>query len=376
MKMATAAPGDADDGWPEPRANPELIGQEAAEHTLRRAFAGGRPAHAWLIAGQRGIGKATLAFRFARHLLSQPADGPDLFGGSTVGGGEGNGGGLYLPPGHPVFRRVAGGGHADLATVQPGWDDKRQVRRREIVVEDVRAVIDRLAVTAAEGGWRVVVIDPAEAMNRHAADALLKTLEEPPPGTVLLLVSHAPGMLPATIRSRCRVLMLRPLAEPVVDSLIRRYRPETSAADAALLARLSRGSIGTALTLAGGDFALIEKEMRSVFDALPQLDLKAVARLGEAAETRRDEDAFPLIADLLSAWLTGIIRVGCGAAPDRIVAADGATLARLSQAAPLERWLQVWDKAGRLLARTESANMDRRQIILTIFLSLETVLRK
>jgi DNA polymerase-3 subunit delta' len=197
---------------PTPRQNPELFGHAAAERRLLDAWASGRLPHAWLICGPRGIGKATLAYRFARFLLKA--------GDAT--GGSGRPASLASDPQDPVFRRVAAGGHADLLTVERGWDKKRERRRGEIIVDDVRDVGAFLRLTPAEGGWRVVVVDSADEMNPNAANAILKVLEEPPRRAALLLVSHAPGRLLPTIRSRCCRLVLKPLAEDAVARLVRR----------------------------------------------------------------------------------------------------------------------------------------------------------
>lgn len=361
---------------PAPRANPDLLGQDAAERTLQQAFATGRAAQAWLLTGPKGIGKATLAFRLARFLFKQtdvcsnPAAGAaGLFGTTPPPAAPAS---LFVDPGEPVFRRVASGGHGDLLTVEPAFDAKRGVRRTEITVEDVRGIGAFLAATAAEGGWRVVIVDPAEAMNRNAANALLKTLEEPPQGAVIALISHAPGLLPATIRSRCRRLALQPLAPPVLTTLLLRYCREVSASEAPALARLACGSIGAALTLAGSDFGRIEAAMRQSFASLPRPAPDAVRTLADAA-AEGGGDGFETVADLLRAWLAAIVR-RCAGAPTVVSGpADGETVAALAHAAPLERWLEVWDKASETLARAEPANMDRRQIILALFLHLETV---
>ena len=213
---------DPPETTPDPRANPDLSGHAAAEETLKTAAESGRLAHAWLFRGPRGIGKATLAFRFARWLLASsgasslaaPAP-PSLFGDDMAPEAIGSDEGLFVAPENPVFRRVAAAGHADLMTIEVGLDDRGR-RRREIVAADVREVGRFLSMTPAEGGWRVVIIDSADDMNRHAANAVLKVLEEPPRRAVLLLVSHNPGRLLATIRSRCRSLALRPLANDTV----------------------------------------------------------------------------------------------------------------------------------------------------------------
>jgi DNA polymerase-3 subunit delta' len=162
---------------PAPRANPRLLGHEAAEAVLAEGMRAGRLHHAWLITGPPGVGKATLAYRFARRLFAGMPEGASL----------------ALPAEDPVFRRVAVGSHADLLTVEREWDPKKKRMRGEIVVADVRRVADFLRRTPAEGGWRVVVVDGAETLNRNAENALLKVLEEPPPRAILLLACNAAG---------------------------------------------------------------------------------------------------------------------------------------------------------------------------------------
>src|SRR6516162_2435225 len=195
-------PPDATHMVPAPRANPDLVGHESAERELRRLVEAGRLPHAILLSGPRGIGKATLAFRFARFLL---AKGDDAIKAAAESG-------LAIDRESGVFHRVASGGHADLLTVERAYDPRRRRLRGEIVVEDAREITAFFRLTAAEQGWRIVVVDGAEEMNRSAANALLKVLEEPPRQALLLLVSHSPGRLLPTIRSRCRRFPLVPLA--------------------------------------------------------------------------------------------------------------------------------------------------------------------
>ena len=375
---------EADGLWPSPRSNPDLLGQEQAEAQLAAVYAAGRAAHAWLFSGPKGVGKATLAFRLVRWLFRHGAGAhgaaasqsvaADLFGAEPPPLASPS---LFIDPGDPVFRRVASGGHADLFTLEPGVDPKRGTPRTEITVAEVRAAGSFLAATAAEGGWRAVIVDPAEAMNRNAANALLKTLEEPPAGAVLILVSHAPGLLPATVRSRCRTLPLAPLSPPTISALVQRYRPDTTADEAVVLARLARGSIGHALRLASSEGERLRGQLTRLFRALPAVEPLEVLDLGDAAKGQGSgEGGFALLDDLLRAWLASIVRVAGGARPQEALESEAETIVRLAAAGGLERWLQVWDNSTRLLARAETANMDLKQILLAVFLNVEAALKR
>jgi DNA polymerase-3 subunit delta' len=349
-----------------PRANPALTGHEAAEQRLLAAFGSGRLPHAWLLTGPRGIGKATLAYRFARFVLAEggAGQGGGLFGDAPVG--------LYLEPDDQVFRRVAAGGHMDLVTLEPGVDEKTGRRRTEIRVEEARQAGHFLRMTSAEGGWRVVLVDSADALNLSAANALLKVLEEPPAKALLLLVSHAPGGLLPTIHSRCCHLALSPLPEDTVAALLAQHAPELAADDVAALARLAEGSIGLALDLAAGGGLELYRELIGLLGGLPRLDAARLHAFGDRLGGRGDGTAFRTGTGLLIWWLARMIRGGAeGRVPTEVVAGEGALMTRLLEARGLARWLSLWEKISRLFARAEGANLDRKQVILTALLEFE-----
>ncbi len=345
---------------PAPRANPLLVGHDGAMAELAAAARSGRLPHAWLIWGPRGVGKATLAFRFARHLLAGARGGDDL----------------ALDPDHPVFRRVASGGHPDLLTVERGYDEKKERWRTEIVVDEVRRIGDFVHLTAAEGGWRVIVVDSVDDMKKSAANALLKVLEEPPSRTVLLLVSHAPGQLLPTIRSRCRRLALGPLSQAAVVGLLRRYRPELPDADAATLARLGEGSIGRALELAEEGGLELYRKVGGLLMGLPQLDGQALHAMADKFGRKGGEAAFRTAGGLLVWWLGRMIQAGAtGAAPAELIPGEAAAMNRLLAGRSLDRWLELWEKTSRLFAWTEGANLDRRQVWVAALLDIEVLAR-
>ncbi len=326
---------------PEPRENPELLGHAAAEQALLDAALSARLHHAWLITGPPGIGKATLAYRFARRLLA---------------GLPASGNSLWLDPASPVFRRVAAGGHADLRTATRTVDPKTGRQHREILVDDVRAAAEFLHLTAIEGGWRVIIVDPAELLNVNAANALLKVLEEPPASALLLLVCAAPGRLPATLRSRCRMLRLSPLDDANMNRLLARYLPDVSPEERPRLLFLAEGSPGRALRLADEEGVAVAKLVDEVLAGLPRFGTDrahgVVDRLG------RGEAGFPVFMELLLGRLSAVVRAGARGRADP-------EQSRLLALRPLDAWGEVWHALSRLADETERFSLDKRQAVVS-----------
>ena len=295
----------------------------------------GRLHHAWLITGADGVGKATLAYRFARRLLA---------------GGAGR---LDMAAGDPVFRRVSAGTHADLLTVEREWDDKKKRLKKQIAAETVRAIPPFLHLTPAEGGWRVVIVDGAEDMNAQSANALLKVLEEPPARAVLILVCSAAGRLLPTIRSRCRHLALSPLSGPAMLGLLGTYLPDVPTAEREALAAMADGSPGRALALAEEGGLTLAALVGEVLGAGPDIDL---LRAYEVADSLREQAAFETFMGLLQrgiAWaVSASIRGTADTVQSRLVGSRS----------PL-RWAETAEAIGRLADETERSNMDRRQAI-------------
>ena len=180
-----------------------LFGHEAAEQALLDAYRSGRIPHAFLIGGPQGIGKATLAFRMARFVLAHPDPMADAVQHAKS---------LAVAPDNPAAEFVRAQSHPDLLVLERTIGDNGKLRS-VIRVDDARRVTGFLGSTAGLGGWRVVIVDAVDDLNAESANALLKGLEEPPSRVLFLLVSHAPGSVLATIRSRCHRLMLRPLSK-------------------------------------------------------------------------------------------------------------------------------------------------------------------
>ncbi|MDD2704063.1 MAG: DNA polymerase III subunit delta' [Acidocella sp.] len=316
---------------PEPRANPAFRGHEAAVSALHHAAISGRLHHGWLLAGAPGIGKATLAFRFARWLLA---------GGQTAD--------LSVPESAPVFRRVAASTHPDLFTVERRINAKTEKLQSEIVIATIQQASAFMRLTPAEGGWRVVIVDGAEDMNPNAANALLKLLEEPPPRAILLLTSAAPGRLLPTIRSRCRALPMAKLTDAHMQTLLADYAPELGQTAREKLVELAEGSIGTALNLAAeGGVALAELVDEALAAPVPPARAQAIA--DTVARTVEGVDKFETFFSLLRTRL---------AANTRAAARGGSAPAHLAPN------IALWQDFGKLEREVIGLNLDKRAAVI------------
>ncbi|KAB8124991.1 DNA polymerase III subunit delta' [Komagataeibacter medellinensis] len=319
----------------DPRTCRQLVGHDAAWAQFLSVIRTGRLHHAWLLTGPEGVGKATMAFMMARALLGA------------------------MDHDSPVGRRVAAGTHADLLVIARSVNEKSRKKtkkgaspplRREIVADDVRPIGTFLHRTAAEGGWRVVIVDGADYMNRTAANAILKILEEPPERAILILTAAMPGRLLPTIRSRCRVLSLSALDGAAMRTVLASLpdAPPTEQLEAILA--LAHGAPGRAVELlrAGGvELAgLVANVMAGGVDQERAYDL--------AAGVLAQENGFCVFFDLL-----------CDAISDR--ACDLARNTATPHAGDLRpaRMALLWQDMVRLRAETEQFNLDKQQALLT-----------
>jgi len=346
-----ARAGEAEADLPQPAAQTDLVGHTAAAATLAEAADGGRLHHAWLIGGPRGIGKATLAYRVARYVLA-----------AGERRGQGGGAPLALPPDSPTARLVAAGSHPDLVVVERALDDSGKRRKAEIGVAEVRRLIPFFGSTASRGGARVCIVDAADDLNASAANALLKMLEEPPAGGLFLIVSHAPGRLLPTIRSRCRRLDLARLADADVrDGLVRLgLGGGLAAAELDAVVGASEGSLGRAVTLLDPARVAMLGRVDALFRALPIPDRRAVLALGDEASLRGADDIFELVVDRVRQGISAAMRAGAAAG---------------RPAPALAAWAEVWEKVDRAVGRAEALNLDRKQVVLAIFKDLAEAAR-
>lgn len=283
-----------------------IVGQDKAVEAFTSAWKTRRLHHGWLLAGAKGVGKATFAKAAVTRVLAEaagpPIDLPDL----------------ETPPDHPMARLLAAGSHPDFR-----WLERLERPigglARNIGVDQVRSLGDLLAVTPSMSPWRAIVIDAADDLEASAANALLKMLEEPPANTLFFLVSHAPGRLLPTIRSRCRRLDFEKLGDDVMTPLLSRSLPETNSADIARLVELANGSIGRALAIAELDLAPLESEALAILkrgDPDNSRRCKLAAALGPKGAAERYTAFLELVPGLIASEAQGLAGEARGRALD------------------------------------------------------------
>ncbi|MEZ5863048.1 MAG: DNA polymerase III subunit delta' [Geminicoccaceae bacterium] len=332
--------------WPlPPRANPHLFGHAAAEEVFERAWRSGRLPHAWLLQGPPGIGKATLAYRLARRILA----GPDMADPND--------------PASAIFRRVAHGSEPDLFVLANEVNRKTRRLREEIVISQARELTTKLHATAVGRHGRVVVVDATDDLNQSTVNALLKLIEEPPRGCVLLLVCHAPGRVPRTILSRCVRLRLAPLAPEPMRRVLATAGLVEGELSPALLA-LAQGSPGRYATFCDTGFlgqyaALLDALAAGRDDRGPLLEAAdRLAGIGDAG----------VATDLLMLVLRrGTEAAGRGTLDPELAPGEAGRLAELTRGRRLDRWVGLWDKLRDLPGELDHLNFEPRQ---SFFLAL------
>jgi DNA polymerase-3 subunit delta' len=308
-----------------------LVGHDAAMMEVEAAFASGRMHHAWMLSGIEGIGKATLARQIARFVLT---------------GGQGTI--AKSDPQHRMGKLVDAETHPDMLIVRRPTDEKTGELKNIIPVDDALKIATFLHKTATHGGWRVVMIDEAHAMNRNGQNAILKIVEEPPPRTLILICVTTPGALLPTIRSRCRVLQLAPLDAAAMRGILHRAAPDSDVSDIDTLIALSGGSVGFALRILRTKTLPLYQELLALLGAMPQLDLPRLHKLADQIGRKADAESFDVVTALLIERLRTAVRAE----------ADGPK--GEGRGARIALALQIWDKTRATLNAADYANLDRK----------------
>ncbi|WP_421791597.1 DNA polymerase III subunit delta' [Hyphobacterium sp.] len=333
MSSAADLDPDTEEGCAPPREIEDLFGHDAAWDAFEQARQSQRMHHAWMITGPKGVGKASLAYKAAVSLLGETR-------------------GLEA-----AARKVRAKSHPNLLTINRPWDEKRKRWRAEITIDEVRRVPDFFSRSAGEPGWRIAIIDSMDEFNRNAANGLLKTLEEPPERGLLFLVTHSPGRLLPTIRSRCRHLELRaPEVEETADWLVRRQGIDSGKANS--VSMLAKGAPGRALAFLHSGALDLEQDVRNLLDRLPNWDQKSSRRLAARVSARGAEGLRPQFFASLS-------RNAARLAKERAI-----------EGLPPDAWLTARLEIEKLAGETQGLYLDTKQAALSALAHMEKAARE
>ncbi len=305
--------------------NPLLhVGSQIA--AFEDAMARGRLHHAWLLTGPEGVGKAGFAWRAAARLLGAAS---------------------FEPPGDdPALRLMTAGAHPDFLMLER--EEDKGVLRKGISVEQARRLPEFFSKAPAIGRYRVAILDAADDLNPNAANAVLKTLEEPSARGVILLISHAPGRLLPTLRSRCRRLAFAPWPQAAVADLLRAEGQDPA------LAEMAEGSPGRALALAGQGAQSVDAETEALLGSTGAARLQAVQALAAGFKGEPGKLRFALVIERLAALARRRARVG-GSAGDA--------------------WARAWERLEGLTPMVEGLNLDRADALCTALAEIDAARR-
>ena len=348
--MAEDAPEQHDTlhGVPAPVYAAALFGHDRQAAFLANAYQSGRLHHALLFEGPAGIGKASLAFQLAQHLISQPVA---EFAKMTM---------QLLDRQGPDFRQLVNGTHLQILHLTRPFDAKTEKFKTMVTVDEIRRISHFLSRTNTGQGFRMIIIDPANDMNANAANALLKNLEEPPARTVFVLIAHSAGRILPTIRSRCQALRFEPLS---LDDLTRAVRQTSFGAeidDASLerIAGRAEGSVRRALMLAGFGGLEVTDAADKVIDA-SSFDIDKAGKLGDAMTPREADIQYQLLTDHLLRRLSAAASLH----------AKGNDMARAGTMA------RSYSETRRMLIEAQAFNLDRKQTIVGLIAAMHEKMR-
>ena len=364
---------DQIEGYPHPKLTKKLFGHETKEKEFIDCYKSGKLHHAWLITGARGIGKATLAWRLAKFILTQPVksfNANSLFSESN----QQHPTELDEKSKESIETRILAESEPRLSVTRRSFDEKRKIFRASIRVDEIRRLNSFFSLSVSDGGSRVAIIDCVDDLNINAANALLKTLEEPPKQTIFLLISHNPESLLETIRSRCRELRLSKLSESNLLSALKQINLDMPEKDKEIYSLLASGSVGNSIRLVKHDGATLYRSILSFLNELPNLKGFELEKFIGTFEGSKNRDRLEILIELLNIAIARISKSGVLGEnfTNQALANENDIFQKLCPNPTVaKKWAELAQTQSKNLSHGLSVNLDPGSLILDTFFRIE-----
>jgi len=343
----------------------KLLGHEKAEADLLDLFNSGRMPHGLILNGAKGIGKATLAYKFTRFLLKHGAT--DKNQDSMFGESQSEPLSLDVPHDDPIFTRVASGGHPDLLTIERLYDDGKNKTAATLAVAELRKVEPFLRMTSSNGGWRVVLIDDADTMNRNAQNALLKILEEPPKNTLIILITHRLGALIPTILSRARLMHINHLKPTTLTDLLSIKGNDIPPHNMEIITAMAEGSFGKTLDIIEEGGLDSYTQIIAILNEGQEIDWRSIHHISNQFAKAGSEQAYKNFTQtLLWIYKTLVFAKARGQSLSP-AALNQSPLSYILKNSSLAQLLKICENLSSHFDMTARGNLDKKQAILGAF---------
>ena len=358
------------DGCPHPRKTLNLFGHKKAQTEILNALKNKKIHHAWLVCGPKGIGKATLVWKMARALLTLEENAKNSENSNSAAN-------LNVAINNPIYKKTLALTEPKLHLLRRNWDLKTEKFRQSITIEDIRALKGFFNLSSTDDGRRIVIIDSADDLQIAGANALLKILEEPPAKTTILIVSHNPSQLLSTIKSRCRILNLKPLASTELQLGIDQALGIDSEINTSI-SELANGSIGDAIHLLNNRGIEIYERLCILFGSSPSLDRPKAIELASELTKMKSEESFYILISMLNIFINRLALTGAGASPKvEIIQNEFSVLTKLS---PNLSSAKIWSELGQKILndaiKAKSVNIELSSVLLNLFLKFNNIANK
>ena len=357
-------------GVPHPKLAKKLIGHSTQKLYFLNSYISNRLPQCWLLAGDKGVGKATFAWLIAKFLLTTNQNPDDIkieLNGANIDS-------ILAPQDGGTLTRILSGSEQRIYAVRKGYNEKRKAFFKDISIDDIRNLQSYCSLSIADGGRRVIIIDTADDLNTNSCNALLKLLEEPPKNTLFLLISHQPNLLLPTLQSRCQKLLFSALSQNDLRAVVTTTGQEIGPAQEVPLSILSNGSAGVACRLLNSNSLNLYRDILNLASSLPNLNTKKATQLSQNYFAKGKADDFENFIEMMQHFLSRLCKTGVMQKPlSPNVTNDEAKI--MTYLCPSLRSANLWAEAAEIaLAKLHKGyllNIDVESLIIDTFIYLE-----